>query len=74
MNKIIDELHNAALITVTEVSSEEEALMTADTLLAGGVRAMEIAFRNPQTFEQSEKAISAVRKSVLKCLSEELRY
>ena len=63
MNKIIDELHNAALITVTEVSSEEEALMTADALLAGGVRAMEIAFRNPQTFEQSEKAISAVRKS-----------
>lgn len=63
MNKIIDELQNAALIAVTEVSSEKEALMTADSLLKGGVRAMEIAFRNPQNFVQSEKAISAVRKS-----------
>ena len=63
MNKIIDDIHKAAFIAVTEVASEKEALMTAGALLKGGVRAMEIAFRNPETFAQSEQAISAVRKS-----------
>lgn len=63
MNEILGKLHKAALITVTEVASEKEALLTADALLKGGVCAMEIAFRNPDTFEQSEKAISAVRKA-----------
>lgn len=55
-------LSAAGVLAVAEVRQAAEAVSVAEALLGGGVRAMEIAFRDVRFFDESERAIAAVRE------------
>ena len=63
MSGILTALADAGFIAVTEITDAARAIPLAAALLQGGVRAMEVAFRDPERLAESANAIAQIRRS-----------
>ena len=63
MSDILSALEDAGFIAVTEITDAARAIPLAAALLQGGVRAMEVAFRDPERLAESANAIAQIRRS-----------
>ncbi len=63
MSGILDAIRDAGFIAVTEIADAKQAVPLAEALLHGGVRAMEVAFRDPERLAESAAAINHIRRA-----------
>lgn len=62
--KEYEDLKNAKIVPVVAVDSVEDAIFLAKALQEGGMKSIEITFRNPNDYEGTALIISEVKKNV----------